>query len=297
MKKFYIIDVSNMFYRAFWGTDPLTTSYGQTVQGIHGFISMLEAVVRDNKPDYIALALESDSGSFRKDIDPTYKANRSEPNPDLKSQLEMLPKLLKALNYPTFRASGLEADDVIGGLATQAIANPDVEVVIVSSDKDFSQLVNDRITIFDSMKGKRIGQQEVFEKYGVRPDQFVDYLAIVGDSSDNVKGVEGVGPKGAMKLLNEYGSLKTIYDRVGEIKGATKEKLINSTASAFLAQKLVKIQTDMPFHVILDDLTYKGYNKEELVKLFTDLELRQHMANFFGQVEVINGLEIGTSRR
>lgn len=295
MKTLAIIDVQNMFYRAFWGTDPLVTSYGRPVQGIHGFLSILTATLKAINPDYIALALESKGKSFRKDIDPLYKSNRQEPSQELIDQKELLSDLLKALNYPTFQAEGFEADDVIGTLATRAKENG-LKVIIVSSDKDFSQLVDENITIYDSMKNLHIGKEEVLAKHGVLPEKFVDYLAIVGDSSDGYKGVEGIGPKGAVSLLSEFGSIESIYSNIDKVKGKNKDKLIASTSSAFLSKKLAKIETNIPLtgFSIPESILFNGYNKEELRKFLSTLELKHHLSNLLGSETVeLGGVQIG----
>lgn len=296
MKKLLVIDVSNMIYRSFFGSDPLTTSYGLPVQGLHGFVRGMNAVMRDHKPDYVALALEGGGENFRKAIDPNYKANRSEVNEDLKKQLEILPRLIDALGYKTFKAEGFEADDVIGGLTSAILYHTqDIEVGIASSDKDFAQLLTDnRVSLVDLMKGVQLRNGDVFGKYGVNPGQFVDYLAIVGDTADNIKGVEGVGPKGAVKLLNEFGTLEGIYKNVDSIKGATKDKLVASKNNAFLAQKLAKIETNVPLSFQLTDLEYKGPNVEELRKIFKELEFRELEATMLGTgVNLVGGVAIG----
>lgn len=295
MEKLLIVDVSNLFYRSFFGSDSLVTSYGLPVQALHGFVRGMNAIMRDHKPNYIALALEGEGPSFRKVIEPLYKANRSELNEDLKKQLDILPRLIDALGYKTYSAKGFEADDVIGTIANLASrTSPTLSVEIVSSDKDFSQLVTDQITLLDLMKGKKLNGIDILKKYEVYPHQFVDYLAIVGDSSDNIKGVEGIGPKGASKLLQQYGTLENIYLCIENIKGAYKSKLIASKESAFKAKKLAKIEKEAFISFNLLDTVYDGPKEEELRKLFRELEFKELESTMLGQdVTIINGVAIG----
>jgi DNA polymerase-1 len=295
MNSLYIIDVSNMFYRAFWGLDPLTTPDGRPTQALHGFLTMLNGIVRDKKPTYVALALESKGPNWRKAIYPAYKGNRTEPNPDLTFQLNQMPALLEALNYPTFQSEGYEADDVIGALAQHG-ERLGMEVFIVSSDKDFSQLVNNNIRIYDHMKGIIIGEQEVFLKYGVRPDQFRDYLSIVGDTSDNVKGVAGVGPKGAATLLQQYETVDNIVQNLDRLKPAMKTKIAASLEELAIAKSLVKIETNVPFNAIELSFAHEGYKTEKLKAFLNNFGLRQHLVNMLGESATINnvdGMEIG----
>lgn len=295
MEKLLIIDVSNLFYRSFYGSEPLMTSYGLSVQALHGFVRGMNAVMRDHKPNYVALALEGEGPSFRKTLEPLYKANRAELNEDLKKQLNILPRLIEALGYKTYKMAGFEADDIIGTIATSAcLQNSDILVEIASSDKDFAQLVNPQIMLLDLMKGIKLNAFDIYEKYGVWPHQFVDYLSIVGDSSDNIKGVDGIGPKGASKLLQEYGTLHQIYANIEKIKGATKTKLMKAGESAFLAKKLARITTDVSISFNLKDAVYGGPKTDDLRKIFKELEFKELESTMLGSdVTIVNGVAIG----
>lgn len=295
MKSLYIIDVANLFHRAYWGTDPLVNSKGQPVNALHGFINTISQIVRTHNPDYLALALESSTPTFRKSLSKDYKANRQEMAPELKSQFQLLPSLLTGLNYPTFQANGFEADDIIGTLARDGALNG-LNVVIVSCDKDFCQLITEQITIYNPNKESFITKVDVMGKYGIFPEQFVDYLAIVGDSSDGFKGVEGIGPKGAAKLLQEYGTLEEVYRNVLSIKGATQNKLLKSEDSAKLSKQLAKIITNIPLGTnLLEAIKFQGYNKELLKVFLKEQELNYHFRNLIGEEEaqVIGGILIG----
>jgi DNA polymerase-1 len=294
VKKLCIVDVANLFFRAYWGVEMLVNSKGQPVNALQGFVNSLTHILEKIKPDLIALALESRTPSFRKSLSQEYKANRSEPPDELKSQLNLLPDLLKALNYPVFQKDGFEGDDIIGTLATIG-ADSGANVVIVSGDKDFCQLITEKTVIFDVAKETYITKNDVMNKYGVFPEQFIDYLAIVGDSSDGFKGVEGIGPKGASKLLQQYGTLSNIYSHISEIKGAGQTKLIKSEKSAYLSQTLAKIVRDVPLtNMCIDDtLVFKGHNTELLKKFFVEHELRFLYNSFFGSE--VNEFGIGKS--
>jgi DNA polymerase-1 len=287
-----------MFYRAFWGLDPLTTPDGRPTQALHGFLTMVNGIIKDRKPDFLAFALES-GNSWRKELDPTYKGTRTEPNADLTFQLDQLPRMLQALNYPVCQVDRYEADDVIGTLA-EIGKGFGWDTYIVSSDKDFCQLVCDKVKLYDHMKGVVLGTHEVIAKYGVFPEQFVDYLAIVGDSSDNIPGVAGIGAKGAQKLLQQFSTLEAIYENVHLIKGASKDKLIASKENAFRSKILATIANRIPaFQGIsesnmLANLTFQGYNQPLLKSFLEEFGLRKHLADMLGgQVNTVDGFEMG----
>ncbi len=263
MKTLYLVDASNMFYRAFFAIPPLTNDKGMPTNALYGFLSMTMKLMRDVKPDYLVYCFDLKEPSFREELYKEYKANREEMPDDLKPQIPYLKKLTTLLGLSQVEKIGFEADDVIGTLAMMGLKNG-VQTVIVSGDKDFAQLVRPGISLYDTMKDVRTDTDGVKAKYGVRPDQFIDYLAMVGDSSDNVPGVRGIGPKGAEKLLNQYETLDGVYKNVGEIKGATQTKLIDCKEMAYLSQKLVTIVSDIDLDVKFDDLKLRSIDAEPL---------------------------------
>jgi DNA polymerase-1 len=265
--KVYLIDTMNLFHRAFWGNEPLKTSYGLPVQGLYGFCKMVYMILDDHKPDLVIFALESKTKNLRKQKSSAYKANRQELPEDLKTQLNMLPELLSGFGYPAISVDGYEGDDVIASLCEKYKENN--EVYIVSGDKDFNQLVSNTVKIYDISKDTLIGPSDVYIKYGISPEQFIDYLAIVGDTSDNIKGIDGIGPKGAVKLLNDFGSLNAIYKNIDHTVGKTKEKLIKSHDQVFLAKDLVTMEKSLNIEVPLMKV---DQSKEELKKVFKKLE-------------------------
>jgi DNA polymerase I len=296
--KLFIFDVSNMFYRAFWGNERLATSDGLPTQALHGFVTMAHSLMRDNRPDLVAFAMEGGGENLRKTMDASYKANREAPPIDLKIQLDMLQDLMEKMGYPIFKAPGYEADDTISTLAKQA-TDQGIQVTIVSSDKDFCQLVNENVNMYNLTKAEFVGEAEVYLRYGIKAEQFLDYLSIVGDTSDNIPGVKGIGEKGAAELIAQYGSLDGIYKNLNFIKGAKKDKLVASHAEVYHAQKMIKFM-DVPGTV--DFKTACKYNgapdKEALRALFRRLEFRELEARFLGSAAVttVGGVEIGVRK-
>lgn len=293
--KLYIFDVSNIFYRAFYANN-LSTSYGFPTGGLHGFLRMSLGIIRDARPDLIAFAMEGEGQSLRKEIEPLYKANRTDAPPELKQQLEVLPQLMQVMGFPTFRFPRYEADDTIASLTKRALMYG-IEPVIVSSDKDFCQLVQGPVKMYNIGKEEMVDENGVMLRYGIRPDQFIDYLSIVGDSSDNIQGVKGIGPKGAEKLLQQYGTLDSIYANLGSIKGANQKKLIESRDQVFKARELVRFM-DVPFVADLQTVcNWAGPRKAECIDFLRRYEFREIESILFQtQVVTIAGVEIGVRK-
>ncbi len=283
MKTMYLVDASNMFYRAFFAVPPLTNDKGMPTNALYGFLSMSMKLLRDVKPDCLVYCFDQKEPSFRNDLFADYKANRDEMPDDLKPQIPYLKLLAERLGVAQVERARYEADDVIGSLALQA-SRQGLEVVIVSGDKDFAQLVRPGISLYDTMKDLRTDVQGVKDKFGVRPDQIVDYLAMVGDTSDNVPGVRGIGPKGAQKLLGEFDTLEGVYANLYKIKGATHTKLVEGRESAFLAQKLVTIVTDLAFDVPLEQLRIKPIDSDALRTLLLELGFKSFERKMFADV-------------
>lgn len=282
MKKLYLVDVSSMFFRAFYAIRPLTNPTGMPVNAIYGFLSMTVKLLREIRPDYMAFCFDRPEPSFRKELDPRYKANRTEMPEDLVPQIPYIRILSEALGIPCFDKAGFEADDIIGTL-TKFGREHGLEVVIVSGDKDFGQLVKHYVSMYDTMKDIRYDEAGVIEKWGIEPRKMIDYLALVGDSSDNVAGVAGIGPKGAQKLLAEYDSLEDIYANLDKISSAsTKKKLEAGHDEAILSKKLVTIHCDMPLDVAVDDLKLKPIVREDLQKLLAELDFKSFAKTLLG---------------
>lgn len=285
MKKLYLVDVSSMFFRAFYAVRHLTAPSGLPTNAIYGFTSMIIKLLKDEKPDYLAFCYDLPTPSFRKKIYPEYKAHRTETPAELQQQIPYIKKLIGALNLPAFELEGFEADDIIGTLAEFGHRHH-CEVIIVSGDKDFGQLVRPGVILFDTMKDTRIDVDGVKAKWGVRPDQFIDYLGLIGDASDNVPGVEGIGPKTAEKLLADFGSIDGIYAHLEEIKSKSlQEKLIKGKEAAYLSRQLVTIVTDAPLADQLDQLKPGQPNREDLAALLKELNFKTFEKNLLNQNE------------
>lgn len=295
MKKLYLVDVSSMFFRAFFAIRPLTNSAGMPVNALYGFLSMTVKLLREIRPDYMAFCFDRGEPTFRLEIDPNYKAHRDEMPADLVPQVPYFRKLSEALGIPCFDKEGYEADDLIGTL-TKFGREQGLEVVIVSGDKDFAQLVKPFVTMYDTMKEVRYDEEGVIAKWGVEPRKMIDYLAIVGDSSDNVPGVRGIGAKGAQKLLMEFESLEDIYSNLDKISSAsTRKKLEEGRESAFMSKRLVTINCDVPLKVTLEDLRLKPIHREELQALLAELDFKSFARTLLGEqpASVATGGETG----
>ena len=275
METLYLVDVSAMYFRAYYAIRPLSNSSGLPTNALFGFLNMSSKLLNEQKPKYIAYCFDTKEKNFRYEMYSEYKANRSEMPEDLIPQVPYVAKLVNALGLPAFEKIGLEADDIIGILQKYA-QEQNLNVVIVSGDKDFAQFVNDRVKLYDPMKEQWFDRAAVVEKWGVEPEQIVDYLSMVGDSSDNIPGISGIGPKGAQKLLQEFGSLENVYNNLEKISNLKlREKLLNSKEMAFLSKKLVQIVTDNRIGIqSLDAVTKQQIKTSELLSLLEELEFK-----------------------
>lgn len=293
MKRLFLVDASNMFFRAFYAIRQLTNAQGMPTNALYGYLSMTVKLLREMKPDYMAYCFDSKEDGFREELYADYKANRSEMPGDLIPQMPYFTKIVEALGIPCFHIEGVEADDIIGTLALMA-AQKQVEVTIVSGDKDFAQLIRPNIKMLDTMKEHVYDVDGVKEKWGVRPDQIIDYLALIGDASDNIPGVAGVGPKTALKLLDQYSTLDNIYKNIDSVKpDKLREKLINSKEMAYLSQTLVTIKTDYNFKADVEALKLKPVQKEEMLKLLEELGFKSFERKIFG----VSGAETSSEQK
>ncbi len=272
MKTVYLVDVSSLFFRSYYAISPhLTSPHGVPTNALYGLLSMTVKFLREYSAEYVVYCLDHEKPSFRKKIYKEYKANRGEMPEDLKQQLPYIKKLVQILGIPTMIKESYEADDLIGSLSVQACAKK-FEVVIVSGDKDFAQLVGPCVSMYDPMREKTYDIEGVKNKWGVYPQQMVDYLALVGDSSDNIPGVTGIGPKGASNLLEKYKSLEGIYKCLDDLPKKTMDKLRKGKDLAFLSQKLVRIVTDGDWGVTDGRLKLQGRvadcSSDELTSFF-----------------------------
>lgn len=271
-----------MFFRAFYAIRQLTNSKGMPTNALYGYLSMTVKLLREMKPDYMAYCFDSKEDGFREELFPDYKANRSEMPEEMIPQLPYFTKIIETLGIPCFQQAGVEADDIIGTLAVMA-AKKQIEVTIVSGDKDFAQLITPTIKMYDTMKDVVYDVDGVKEKWGITPDQMIDYLSMIGDSSDNIPGVAGVGPKTALKLFDQYPSLDEIYKNIDSVKpDKLREKLINSKDIAYLSKQLVTIKTDIELNADVESLKLKPVNKAEMVELLNELDFKSFERKIFG---------------
>ena len=277
-KRLFLIDGYALLFRAHYAMirNPLITTMGQHTSALFGFINMIFRLIRQEKPDYIAAAFDRKEKTFRHEKYPEYKANREEMPQELQDQLDHLWKLLEALNLPNISKAGFEADDVIGTLAKEGEAKG-LDVFIFSGDKDFAQLITEHVFLYSpivrSTEINIIDPEGVKEKWGVPPEKFIDYLGLMGDASDNIPGVMGVGKKTAAKLVQEYGSLETALENAENIKNKrVREGLLNGVENAHLSKELVTIVTDMDLDCDILKFDRKEFNIDALSDLFVELE-------------------------
>ncbi|MGE5085400.1 MAG: DNA polymerase I [Bacillota bacterium] len=283
MKKIYLIDVSSMFFRAFYAVRQLTSPSGLPVNAIYGFLSMITKLQKDEKPEYMVFCYDRKEPSFRHEMYDEYKAHRTEMPEDLAKQIPYIKQLADLLGIPAMEVPSYEADDIIGTLTKEGRKHG-MEVIIVSGDKDFGQLIQDHVVLYDTMKDHKYNSQGVFEKWGVRPDQFIDYLSIVGDTSDNIPGVKGIGEKGAIKLLEQFKSLEDIYENIDKVESkSVREKLIAAKEMALLSKKLVTIACDIPMDHELEHYKMRPRKDEELRAFLREMNFKTFEKNLFGE--------------
>ena len=287
-KKLYLIDGPNMAFRAFFAIGGMNNSQGLPTNALFGFTNMLLKLIRDEKPDYLAITWDPKGGTFRDRVFPDYKGTRPDMPEALRVQMPYFARVAEAFGVPYLCLDDFEADDVMGTLARRH--EQDLDVVLVTSDKDLMQLVNDNVTLFDSMKGRRISYPEVEEKFGCAPEQVPDALGIWGDSSDNIPGVKGIGEKGVKNLLAQWKDLDDIYAHIGDVAPpGTRSKLEASRDNAYLSKDLATIRVDAPVEVSLEDLKLDFPPPEERAQeLFGELEFRSLLKEFGGEMETVD---------
>jgi DNA polymerase I len=279
----YLVDVSSFIFRAFFAVRPLHTKAGEPTNAVYGVATMLARLHDEARPERLAVVYDSKEPSFRKELYTEYKANRSAPPEELIPQFDRIEQLVRAMEMPSYRQSGVEADDLIATLTCRWRAlDPQHRVVIVSSDKDLMQLVDDRAQIWDTMTGKIYGPAEVEEKFGVKPEQIRDYLALVGDSSDNIPGVPSVGPKTAADLLREHGTLDAILAaaQAGKIAGKKGEVLKAHEADARLSARLATVHVDLPLELDPGKVAYRFTVSEDCARLLRELDFNSLLARW-----------------
>ena len=293
---FYLVDGSGYIFRAYYALPPLSRkSDGLPTGAVSGFCSMLfkllEEARSDNsihKPTHFAVIFDSARKNFRNDIYSEYKANRAEAPEDLAPQFEYIRKSVKAFNLPSIELLNYEADDLIATYAKKII-KAGAKVTVISSDKDLMQLVSNDIRLYDPMKSKVLGEKEVIEKFGVKPNQVIDVQSLTGDASDNIPGVPGIGIKTASELINKYKTLDALLKKANEIpQNKRRETLLNNKDKALLSRKLVTLKDDVPVKDDPSSFVLKEIEKEKLYDFLREMEfnkLLSRVIDFYGEVK------------
>ena len=274
-----LIDGHSLAFRAFYALSPdsFKTSSGQHTNAVHGFISMMLNILQAEQPTHMAVAFDLSRSSFRTDEYPAYKGTRGETPPEFNGQTELLTEALAAMNIVTVTKVNYEADDVIATLSKMGDDNG-FEVFIVSGDRDTFQLISESTTILYPVKGvmnlARMNDEAVYAKYGVHANQYSDLAALVGESSDNLPGIPGVGPKTAAKWLQEHHTLEAILDSVDSIGGKVGESLREHKQEAIRNRRLNRLVRDLELPLTLDDLKIEGVNQDEVKRVFSNLQFR-----------------------
>jgi DNA polymerase-1 len=276
-----LIDASGWLFRAYHALPPLTNAHNEPTGAVYGMANMLRKLMKDYAPEEIAVVFDAPGKTFREEIYAEYKANRDATPEDLTAQFPMIVELVQAMGLPLLHVAGVEADDVIGTLARQAEAAGH-EVLIVTSDKDMAQLVNGRISLLDTMKNRKMDPAGVVEKFGVPPERIIDYLALVGDTSDNIPGVPLVGPKTAAKWLNEHGSLEALVKNADQIKGKAGENLRASLQQIPISHDLATIRCNVELPVRYDALRPQPADKARLAELYRRFEFKRWLEELEG---------------
>ena len=266
-----LVDGSSYLYRAYHALPPLTTSKNQPTGAIKGVISMIKRVLIDHPDSPLAVVFDAKGKTFRHDMYSEYKANRPPMPEDLVQQIEPIHRIISLMGIKLIMIPGVEADDVIGTLAEQA-RQKKLNTVISTGDKDMTQLVCDNVSVVNTMSGELLDENGVMNKFGVGPELITDYLALIGDKSDNVPGVDKVGPKTAVKWLNEYKNIEGIKKNAESIGGKVGENLRSSIETLDLAHELVKIKTDVPLEITIEDLAVSESDAEQLSEVYKELE-------------------------
>ncbi len=269
----YLVDGTAYAYRAFHAVRNLTNSKGEPTGAIYGFANMMNRIIHEQSPTYLAVIFDAKGPTFRDDIYPQYKANRSPMPDDLRRQYSTIHELVAAMGIAHLSITGVEADDVIATLALEA-QSQGLFTVIASGDKDLTQLVSDRVIVRDEMRQQELDPDGVHNKFGVRPEQIVDYLSLIGDTSDNIPGVDLVGGKTAAKWLDTYGSLDAIIENADVLRGKAGENLRNSFDKLAMARELITLKTDVDVDLDLDDFSISRPDIEALRTIYTRYEFR-----------------------
>lgn len=269
----YLIDGSSYIFRAYYAIRGLTTSKGFPTNAVYGFASMLFKFLKDYKPAYLGIVFDAKGDTFRNEMYPLYKANRGAPPDDLVPQFSKIFEIVDAFNIPQFMMEGYEADDIMGTIARD-YEKRGMDVVLVTGDKDFCQLVSEKVKLLDTMKNKETLIPDVVEKYGVPPERVIDVFALMGDQVDNIPGVKGIGEKTAIGLIKTFGSLDNLLMNLDDVAERQRKLIREKQGDALLSKELVTIKTDIDVDMGLEKFKYEGFDKGKLRALFEELEFK-----------------------
>jgi len=274
-KQIYLIDGSSYIYRAYHALTPLSNSRGFPTHAIYGVTNMILKILREKKPDYIAVVFDAKGPTFRHKESPTYKANRPTMPEDLSQQIPYIKKIIQALGITFLEKEGYEADDIIATLCKQ-FAHQDVEIVLVSGDKDLWQLLSSKTKLWDSMRDKILEERDILGKYKLPPSRLKEVMALTGDKIDNIPGVPKVGEKTAIKLIQEFGSLDNLLANIEKVKSRLlRENLLQYKNQVLTNLKLVSLDEHVPLNLRLQHLSPQPIDRETLIKLFTELDFKK----------------------
>ena len=276
-KPFILIDGSSYLFRAYYALPPLMNRKGQPTGAMYGVINMLRKLILRYRPNYVAVIFDPNGKTFRHDLFHAYKINRIEMPDELRTQIKPLFKMIQALGFPLIIKEGYEADDVIATLAKKA-TEQGIPVLISTSDKDLAQIVDKHVVLVNTMTNRVLNAQGVLEKFGVPPEQIIDYLTLIGDAADNIPGIRKVGPKTAVKWLNQYNSVENLIQHAHEIKGKIGENLRSCIDDLSLMRRLVTVVSDLPLEEIPTDLIQIKQDHEKLIELFTEYEFKSWLS-------------------
>src|SRR6476659_4044599 len=274
-----LLDGYGLVYRGYFALPPLTTSRGDLVNGAFGFASIVLRGLQDLQPDYLAVSFDLPGPTFRHEQYAEYKATRARMPDDLRDQFPKVREIVKALRFPVYEMQGYEADDVIESITTRLDPNEDLETTIVTVDLDMLQLVTPRVRLMTTRSGVEntvmYDVAKIDERFGLRPDQMVDYKALKGDPTDNIPGVPGVGEKTAAKLIRDYGDLDTLLAKLDEVTPAKLgEKLRENVDQILMGRDLSRIVRDLPIQIDLEAARLRDYDRDTVVRLFREYEFR-----------------------
>ena len=296
MQKVILVDGNNLMFRSYFATlysgSTLRNKKGFPTNAIYGFVNMINKIISEEKPMYMAVAFDIGK-TFRHEKYDYYKGKRDNTPDELKEQFPIAKQILTAMNIKYFELQGYEADDIIGTFSKKCEQDDDFKALIVSSDKDLLQLITDQteVKLLKTKDYIRMDYKTFYDTYGIEPIKMIDLKALMGDASDNIPGVKGIGEKTALKLLTTYGSLSSIYEHIDEIKGSVKDKLIQDKDNAYMSYDIATIYKDVPLNVELEELAYIPKDKNELYKIYNELEFYSLIKESNNKEENSNNIE------